>query len=210
MIRIFVVSSLPAVRAGLRALLAAADDCEVVGEAERLAGVGGELWTALDVAVVDAESSLDPGDWGTFGPGVTGPGLVILGPIAGDERLSAELAGRAWGYVPRFADGDALVAAVRAVANGLLAIDPTLGSHLLARAGVATAAASVDAEELTGREHEVLQLVAQGLANKTIAARLQISEHTVKFHVAAILAKLGAGSRTEAVHLGARRGLVVL
>src|SRR5215207_9032689 len=102
MIRILVASSLPAVRAGLRALLAAADDCEVVGEAERLAGVSGELWPALDVVVVDAESSLDPGDWGAFGSGVAGPGLVILGPIAGDERLPAELAGHAWGYIPRF------------------------------------------------------------------------------------------------------------
>jgi len=56
----------------------------------------------------------------------------------------------------------------------------------------------------------VLQLVAEGLPNKTIARRLGISEHTVKFHVAALMAKLGAGSRTEAVHLGARRGLVSL
>ena len=60
--------------------------------------------------------------------------------------------------------------------------------------------------ELTLREGEVLGLVAEGLANKAIARRLGISEHTVKFHVAAILAKLGAGSRTEAVRLGAQRG----
>ena len=65
-------------------------------------------------------------------------------------------------------------------------------------------------EDLTGREREVLQLVALGRANKVIARELGISEHTVKFHVAAILAKLGAGSRTEAAHIGARRGLVTL
>ena len=64
-------------------------------------------------------------------------------------------------------------------------------------------------EELTAREREVLQLVALGLPNKTIAGRLGISEHTVKFHVAAILAKLGAGSRTEAVHLGCSADEVV-
>ena len=66
------------------------------------------------------------------------------------------------------------------------------------------------AEELTPRETEVLQMLANGLANKAIAARLSISEHTVKFHVASILGKLGAGSRTEAVTLGIRRGIVLL
>src|ERR1700674_681358 len=66
------------------------------------------------------------------------------------------------------------------------------------------------AESLTRRELEVLQMLAAGLSNKEIAARLSISEHTVKFHVASILGKLGAGSRTEAVSLGIRRGLVLL
>jgi DNA-binding CsgD family transcriptional regulator len=66
------------------------------------------------------------------------------------------------------------------------------------------------ADTLTVREREVLQLMAEGLPNKLIAARLSISQHTVKFHVASILAKLGAASRTEAVALGARLGYLVL
>jgi DNA-binding NarL/FixJ family response regulator len=66
------------------------------------------------------------------------------------------------------------------------------------------------AEPLTRREVEVLQMLAAGLMNKEIAARLNISEHTVKFHVASILGKLGAATRTEAVSLGIRRGLVLL
>ena len=65
-------------------------------------------------------------------------------------------------------------------------------------------------ETLTTREREVLALMARGLPNKQIAARLSISLHTVKFHVASVLAKLGASSRTEAVTLGARRGAVSL
>ena len=65
-------------------------------------------------------------------------------------------------------------------------------------------------EALTTREQEVLQLMAEGLPNRGIAKRLSISPHTVKFHVASILAKLGAESRTEAVHVGARRGLIAL
>jgi DNA-binding NarL/FixJ family response regulator len=76
-------------------------------------------------------------------------------------------------------------------------------------------AASSDAsdtlvEALTARELEVLQLLASGLGNKEIASRLQISEHTVKFHVASIMGKLGAASRTEAVTVGIRRGLIMI
>jgi len=63
-------------------------------------------------------------------------------------------------------------------------------------------------EELTARESEVLRLVSMGLGNKEVAARLAISEHTVKFHISSILGKLHAGSRTEAVSLGIRRGLI--
>jgi DNA-binding NarL/FixJ family response regulator len=65
-------------------------------------------------------------------------------------------------------------------------------------------------EELTPREVEVLRLLADGLGNKEVALRLGISDHTVQFHISSILAKLGAGSRTEAVTLGIRRGLILL
>ena len=208
MARVFVVSPLPAVRAGLRAMLGLADDLTVVGEADRLgARESGPGALGIDALVVDAGAELED-DLGHEG---LGPGVVILGPVAGDERLPIELAGRGWGYLARSAGADALIGTVRAVAGGLLVIDPSIGGHLLARIEMSTVAAGTEqGEDLTAREREVLQLVALGLANKTIAARLGISEHTVKFHVAAILGKLGAGSRTEAVHLGARRGLVVL
>ena len=63
-------------------------------------------------------------------------------------------------------------------------------------------------EEITSRETEVLRMLAEGLVNKEIAARLGISEHTVKFHISSILDKLGASTRTEAVTLGIRRGLI--
>jgi DNA-binding CsgD family transcriptional regulator len=71
-------------------------------------------------------------------------------------------------------------------------------------------AAGEDAPELTAREREVLRMIADGAANKVIAWKLGVSEHTVKFHVASILAKLGAATRTEAVSIGMRRGLVPL
>ena len=211
--RVFVVSPLPAVRAGLRAILGLADDVAVVGEAERYDPAAASLVEpAPDVVVVDPDVTFGAGDLAPPEPIEHGPAPVILGPVPGDHSLAAELSGRPWGYVPRVASGEKLLAAVRAVAGGLVAIDPSIGGHLLGQAGAPSSIArdsDLD-EELTAREREVLQLVALGLANKTIAARLRISEHTVKFHVAAILAKLGAASRTEAVHLGARRGLVAL
>jgi DNA-binding NarL/FixJ family response regulator len=216
-LRVYVVSPLPAVRAGLRALVGEADDLVVAGEAssvEALVRDPARAGAAIDVVVVDAAPGLDGGDlvW-PEGEGER-PALVVLGPVTGDERLAVELAGRGWAYLPRDAGGEQLVAAIRAAGSGLVTLDPVLGAHLLGRpeAGAAGALPAPDGveSELTVREREVLGLVAEGLANKAIARRLGISEHTVKFHVAAILSKLGAGSRTEAVRLGAQRGLVAL
>ena len=91
-------------------------------------------------------------------------------------------------------------------AAGLVALHP----DALRRAPRPVRAEPDRAQPLTGREIEVLGMLAEGLGNKVIAARLGISTHTVKFHVASILSKLGAGSRTEAVSIGMRRGLVAI
>jgi NarL family two-component system response regulator YdfI len=103
-----------------------------------------------------------------------------------------------------------LVAAVQAVANGLMVLHPSFANAGLPAGSTPSPALDELAESLTHREAEVLQMLAAGLSNKEIGARLNISEHTVKFHVAAILGKLGAGSRTEAVSIGIRRGLILL
>ena len=114
------------------------------------------------------------------------------------------------------ASAEELIAAVRALHEGLIVAAPHLFSRLLAnrpQAGEALVFNTPDralVEALTARETEVLQLLAQGLANKQIAVLLSISEHTVKFHVSSIYAKLGAANRTEAVRLGARQGLILL
>ncbi len=133
--------------------------------------------------------------------------LIVLIPDA--LPVTVALAAGALGVFPRTADGETLLRAAHAVAGGLVALDATLATPLsrAARPSVSRTRASV---ELTPREREVLQSLAEGLANKSIAARLHISEHTVKFHVNAILAKLGADSRTDAVVRAARLGLVML
>jgi DNA-binding NarL/FixJ family response regulator len=103
-----------------------------------------------------------------------------------------------------------LVAALQAVASGLVVLHPSHANEALPAGAASSPALDELAESLTRREQEVLQMLAAGLSNKEIAARLNISDHTVKFHVASILGKLGAASRTEAVSLGIRRGLVLL
>jgi DNA-binding NarL/FixJ family response regulator len=134
--------------------------------------------------------------------------VVLIGPAGDRVRLRAELQGsgievageaativeaRAGGY-----DADALLIAR---VNGL-------GGTAISRD--ADDAAEVQPESLTPRELEVLALLAEGLSNKSIARRLEISDQTVKFHVASIYGKLGAANRTDAVRRAVRRGLVVL
>jgi DNA-binding NarL/FixJ family response regulator len=103
-----------------------------------------------------------------------------------------------------------VLAAVEAAANGLAVLDPQDLDALLSSAAPSQAQADGESSALTPRELEVLRMMAEGVANKIIAWKLGISEHTVKFHVASILARLGASSRTEAVTIGIRKGLVLL
>jgi DNA-binding NarL/FixJ family response regulator len=129
------------------------------------------------------------------------------------EGLLAELpdiAERPVALLTAEADSHALHAAVHAVDQGLSVIDTTFAGSagIVWRQPLLPAADHGD--QLTAREIEVLNLVAQGWPNKTIATALGISEHTVKFHVGSILGKLGAESRTEAVTIATRRGVVVI
>jgi DNA-binding NarL/FixJ family response regulator len=135
--------------------------------------------------------------------------LLLLSDDPQIARALAALPVRAWGLLSPDVGEEELLAAVNAVHEGLLAAAPALIQPLL---GPVTQFAEQDelVEELTDREGEILQLLALGLANKQIAVRLGISEHTVKFHVSAIYSKLGVTNRTEAVSHGARLGLVVL
>jgi DNA-binding NarL/FixJ family response regulator len=106
-----------------------------------------------------------------------------------------------------------LAAALRADADIVLVAEPETADLVLTEHATPTAApAQLQPGDgaLTAREHTVLQLMAEGLGNKEIGSRLDISAHTVKFHVASVLAKLGARTRTEAVSAGLRRGLLTL
>jgi NarL family two-component system response regulator YdfI len=128
-------------------------------------------------------------------------------PALGVELLSN--GGRA--VLPRQASREEIIAAIEAVAAGLIVIHPDAGAvRRPASSAGPRAATAVAHQALTARELEILGLIAEGLGNKAIAARLRISDHTVKFHIASIFAKLNAGSRTEAVTLGVRLGLIMI
>jgi DNA-binding NarL/FixJ family response regulator len=130
--------------------------------------------------------------------------MVILAPendqaLFWNEHIS--------GILSRNVDEAQLLASLRAVALGLMVFEPEFGRMVSSRS---PSPAHLLEEDLTGREIEVLSLVGEGLSNKTIALRLSISEHTVKFHINSILGKLGAQSRTDAVVRASRLGLITL
>lgn len=138
------------------------------------------------------------------------PPAVVLMADRAPDALEAGRHGAVAAVLPRHSTPAELVAAVEAAAVGLLVVHRDVVGDLrwLPGAGYRRVAGPGGDQPLTARELEVLGMLAEGLANKSIAARLGISDHTVKFHVGAILDKLRVDSRTEAVTVGIRRGLI--
>ena len=201
--RVFVVAPTPMARAGLRSMLATVEDVgvEVVGESGPPAD--GAL-SASEVVLVADEELLEETALAVSEDGTQG--LVLLSEEEGAAARLRTLPLRGWGVVPPDAPPEELGAAVAAVAQGLVVLPRAVAEGALA--GVS--AAEELSEPPTAREGEVLGLLARGLSNKQIARELHISEHTVKFHVSALYAKLGVGNRAEAVSQGARHGLISL
>jgi len=199
--RAVIVSEDPLARSGLAALLAGRPDVVVVGGVAPGAPAAADELSALgaDVALWDA------------GPGEAAPPrdlatLPVVALVAGETQASEALAAGARAVLFRDAGADRLAAALAAAASGLVALEGSLAGWVRPP----TNATPGDAEGLTPREAEVLALLAEGLPNKVIAQRLGISERTAKFHVESILGKLGAESRSEAIVIAARRGMVTL
>lgn len=221
-VRVLVVADDLLARAGLAALLADQPGLRVV---EQLAP---QADLAAEVAATQADVVLWDLGWRSEVAlrrlvevlGAAEPGEVpIVALVAEEDEQSVAAALRAGcrGLLLRSADLETLTVALVAAARGLLAVDPALATALLAPelsaaelTGPSSTATAALPEPLTAREMEVLALIAEGLPNKAIARRLGISEHTVKFHVNAVMGKLGAQSRTEAVVRATRLGLMAL
>jgi DNA-binding NarL/FixJ family response regulator len=205
-IRVAVVASYPSVRAGLRVMLEQTPEFEVEADLtpDRVA-VGD--FPAVDVLVVDQG---DEGGEHAAGLESAFRGIPAVVLVSGPGEASEVPAG-ARAILLREATSEELAAAVVAVARGLVVAHPALASVAVGGRTPPVPAPAIPLEEpLTEREMEILGLVAQGLTNKAVALRLAISEHTVKFHLSAILGKLGAAARTEAVTIAVRRGLLAL
>ncbi len=205
---ILIVDDHPVVRDGLAAILGTQPDFVIVGEA----GDGRDALQKVhdlhpDVILLDLEM-----------PGMDGvetlrqlkahhvrARVIVFTAFDSDERIVTAVQAGAQGYLLKGAPRQELFHAVRVVHSGGSLLQPIVASKLLQRVNQEP---EPPVESLTARELEVLQALAAGLQNKEIAAKLVISERTVKFHVSAILSKLGAGNRTEAVALAAQRGLV--
>ena len=201
MIRVTVVSPNPSMRIGLRELLGRQTDIKVVSEAVDLDSVNE---TETEVVVLASVSAMRL-------PENVSYAVLFLVDEIDSLRGVVNLSNVAWGALFTDASEDELAAAVRAVGEGLWVGAPSLMRGLI-RLNGRRELSDEDSliEALTAREQEVLQLMAQGLANKQIALSLGISDHTVKFHLSSLYSKLGSSSRTEAVKRGIELGLISL
>lgn len=203
MINVTIVSPNHAVRLGLREMLSGQREIRVIGETADLHNIDGQETEVLVLASVSS-AALNDLQTDSFG-------LLLLTDDPDDARALLDLNARTWGVISAAAGVDEITAAVLAVGEGLWVGAPGLVKTLMRpqRRGDGPGEESV-IESLTSREREVLQLMAEGLANKQIALRLSISEHTVKFHLSSLYGKLGVASRTEAVKRGLGLGLISL
>ncbi len=200
MIRLLIAAPSAVVRAGLEALVVSSLAAEMVGSYPDLSSVESlRPNVVLSALPIDDISAAADGH---------GPAYVVLADSAQPVWTREAVRSGVRAVLPSSASAAEIVAAIEAAAHGLAVIDPRDLEGLLA-AG-APQLTSHEARVLTARELEVFRMMAEGAANKAIAWKLNISEHTVKFHVAAILSKLGASSRTEAVTIGVRKGMIFL
>lgn len=196
--RVLIIADDPLTRAGIASLLANQSRCTIVGQSAHQENLADALGVYRPDAIVwDWCDSIDLRD-------LTMP-VVVLASDA-DAAREAWFAG-ARGVLLRQSSGEQIASAIESVVQGLAVFDPAIAPNLLP---ARDSSRNPTVEELTPREAQVLRLMAEGQSNKAIARTLGISEHTVKFHVNAVLGKLNAQSRTEAVVTATRLGLILL
>ncbi len=201
-IRVVVVDDHPVVREGLAAIIGTQADMRVVGEA-----ASGDEALAVFAAQRPDVTLMDLRLPGTSGIDVAtrlqaqwpGTRIIMFTSYAREEEIYEAVKRGAWSYIRKGAARSELLQAIRAVHSGQRCIPPEIGRQL---------ADHVSHNELSPREREVLRHMFEGLSNKEIAGRLQLSEHTVNIHVKNVLGKLGVGGRTEAVTVALRKGIL--
>lgn len=207
-IRVLVVDDHPVVRQGLRTFLASRDGIEVVGEASDGEGAVTEADRLRpDVVLLDlampGSGGLDA--IGRLRAGGAGPAVLVLTSFAGRDQVVPAVQAGASGYLLKDVEPAALEAAIRTLHAGGALLDPQVVPAVMGEVARRPAATGVDI--LTPREQEVLGLLGAGLSNRQIAARLVVSEKTVKTHVSAVLSKLALPDRTQAALYAVRHGV---
>ncbi len=212
-IRILVADDHPVVREGLVAILETQPDFIVVGEAstgrqavEQAARVEPDV-VLLDLEMPELDGVEALRQLRAWRPTVQ---VIIFTAFDSDERIVGAVQAGARGYLLKGAPRKDIFRAVRVVSQGGSLLEPVVASRLMQHISRQADEPARLPEPLTAREMDVLRLLAQGKPNKEIAADLFITERTVKFHVSAILGKLGATNRTEAVSIAAQHKLVDL
>jgi DNA-binding NarL/FixJ family response regulator len=207
-LEVAVLSASPPRRDRIAALLNKERGVACAGAATSIAELG-RLTPMPDAVVIDV-SDAESLETLLQSDSLAMPFVVLCDELVRDIAVRALLAGSA-AILERDPAAKQLLAAVRAAVNGLSALSPPHAATLMDPAANAAAPRSAEwIQPLTPRELQILHMLSDGLPNKSIAAELQISEHTAKFHVSQILAKLDAESRTEAVTIGIRHGLVMV
>jgi two-component system nitrate/nitrite response regulator NarL len=205
--RILIIAGDPLARAGLSALLAQQPQVEIVGQLAPEDDLADQV-ELYRPEVVLWDLGWNPNAAQASLSALTEAGPPVLALVGPEGEHGGLLATGVRGLLLRDATAETMMAAATAIAQGLVVVVPELAATLIAPAPTTDDQPLV--EPLTPRELEVLRGLADGLSNKQIAHQLAISEHTVKFHVNAIMGKLGAQSRTEAVVRATRSGLILL
>ncbi|HXP42986.1 MAG TPA: response regulator transcription factor [Candidatus Acidoferrales bacterium] len=204
-IRIAVAATSAVRRAGLESIIGSHAEFQLAGSFGTVASLAPfARSTELDVIVIDSNSIHD------LLPEPTSEAAIVLLTEVSDARsISRLLRSGVRAILSRESEPDDVLSAIFAVHDGLVLLSLPAAESLAAVFGDQPLQVEDElSEEITSRETDVLRMLAEGLVNKDIAARLGISEHTVKFHISSILDKLGASTRTEAVTQGIRRGLI--
>jgi NarL family two-component system response regulator YdfI len=206
-IRIAVAATSAVRRARLESIIRRQPEFQLAGSFGTMTGLASFASSNdPDVIVIDSDSiqgvSLEP---------TSGAAIVLITEVSHARSISLLLRSGVRAILSRGSDPDDILSAIYAAYDGLVLLSTATAQSLAAVYSDQPLEVEDEfSEEITSRETDVLRMLAEGLVNKDIAARLGISEHTVKFHISSILDKLGASTRTEAVTLGIRRGLILI
>ncbi len=214
MIRVMVVAASPVVRAGLSAVLTTNPKLTVVGSASDLDALLREVVQLQpDVVLLDLSGNLQQSVWEkllVMQEEQYPSAIIVIVDELDSINLEAALRSGVRGILPDTSTELEIIAAVEAIAFGLVVLHPDAVELLPLKESMREKLLLTPVQTLTPREIEVLKMLGSGLGNKAIATALHISDHTVKFHVSSIFGKLGVSTRTEAVTVGVRLGLIML